>query len=357
MAEKIYFKDYDLLWKWGVPYLFISIYLESGYHKLDTISYNEGKNNYLFIAKSQRVKLSKRGVGLYTSGFSDFKKKLKANELQIKAYLKEDNKIDPKNLSDQELTRNFLRQAKFLRQAWSIYFFTEVHLTDQIAKLVQNNLPDNNILRKNLSQMGNLRMKFRNSCINTIMYEPGPFPKYCSEVSRRLKQDISDYHFLEVVDSLKKRRPLPKVNRKNIVTGKFNDWRLITGNPARKIFKQLLPINKSLSLQGVVGHQGFYRGKVRIIDFGLKTDFSKEIEAMKKGEVLISGSTGPEMILACKKAGAIVTEEGGILSHAAVVSRELKIPCVIGTKVATKVFKTGDLVEVDAIKGIVKKIK
>lgn len=57
-----------------------------------------------------------------------------------------------------------------------------------------------------------------------------------------------------------------------------------------------------------------------------------------------------------KKAGAIVTDAGGILSHAAIVSRELKKPCIIGTQTATKAFKDGDLVEVDAVKGIVRKI-
>jgi pyruvate, water dikinase len=55
-----------------------------------------------------------------------------------------------------------------------------------------------------------------------------------------------------------------------------------------------------------------------------------------------------------KKAAAIVTDVGGITCHAAIISRELKIPCVIGTKVATKVIKDGDIVEVDATKGTVK---
>jgi len=78
--------------------------------------------------------------------------------------------------------------------------------------------------------------------------------------------------------------------------------------------------------------------------------------AMKNGEVLVSGSTGPEMILACKKAGAIVTEEGGMLTHATIVSRELGIPCVVGTKIATKIFETGDMIEVDADNGVVRKL-
>jgi pyruvate,water dikinase len=58
-----------------------------------------------------------------------------------------------------------------------------------------------------------------------------------------------------------------------------------------------------------------------------------------------------------KKAGAIITDEGGITCHAAIVSRELKKPCIIGTKIATQVFKDGDMVEVDAENGIVKIIR
>jgi len=58
-----------------------------------------------------------------------------------------------------------------------------------------------------------------------------------------------------------------------------------------------------------------------------------------------------------KKAVAVITDEGGITCHAAIVSRELKIPCIVGTKIATRVLKDGDKVEVDADKGVVKIIK
>jgi pyruvate,water dikinase len=67
--------------------------------------------------------------------------------------------------------------------------------------------------------------------------------------------------------------------------------------------------------------------------------------------------TRPDTIMACKKASAIVTDEGGITSHAAILSRELRIPCVIGAHNATQVLKTGDLIEVNANKGIIKILK
>lgn len=84
---------------------------------------------------------------------------------------------------------------------------------------------------------------------------------------------------------------------------------------------------------------------------------SKEIEKVEMGDIIVVGMTRPHLIVACRKAAAIITDEGGILCHAAIVSRELKIPCVIGTRVGTKVLKDNDLVEVDADKGIVKIVK
>ena len=64
--------------------------------------------------------------------------------------------------------------------------------------------------------------------------------------------------------------------------------------------------------------------------------------------------TTADLLPALRKAAAIVTDEGGITCHAAVLARELGIPCVIGTKTASKLLKTGDRVEVDASAGVVK---
>ena len=64
--------------------------------------------------------------------------------------------------------------------------------------------------------------------------------------------------------------------------------------------------------------------------------------------------TTPDYIPAMKKAAAFVTDEGGITCHAAIIAREMKKPCIVGTKIATKVLHDGDLVEVDADKGVVR---
>jgi phosphohistidine swiveling domain-containing protein len=75
---------------------------------------------------------------------------------------------------------------------------------------------------------------------------------------------------------------------------------------------------------------------------------------VKDGDIVISTATSPQLLPAMRKAAAFVTDVGGITSHAAIVARELKKPCVVGTQSATKIFKDGDLVEVDADNGVVR---
>ncbi len=83
---------------------------------------------------------------------------------------------------------------------------------------------------------------------------------------------------------------------------------------------------------------------------------AKESHKLKENEILVTSMTTPDYIMAIKKASAIVTDEGGITCHAAIVSREFGIPCIVGTHIATKVLKDGDKVMVDATKGIVEKV-
>lgn len=103
-------------------------------------------------------------------------------------------------------------------------------------------------------------------------------------------------------------------------------------------------------LKGTTGSLGKYKGKVKVvISF---EDFKK----FDKGNVLVAEATNPAYTPLIAAAGAVVTDRGGTLSHAAIVSREYGIPAIVGTKDATKVLKDGDLVEVDAEKGIVRKL-
>lgn len=99
------------------------------------------------------------------------------------------------------------------------------------------------------------------------------------------------------------------------------------------------------------GGQVAWGGKVRGIAKIVQR--IEELGKVNDGDVLVTNMTIPAYISAMKKAVAFVTNEGGITCHAAIIAREMKKPCIIGTKIATQIFKDGDMVEVDAEKGIV----
>ena len=78
------------------------------------------------------------------------------------------------------------------------------------------------------------------------------------------------------------------------------------------------------------------------------------MQKMNEGDILVSVATTPSIVPAMKKAAAFITDEGSLTCHAAIVSREMNKPCVVGVKIATKVLKDGDRVTINAKKGIIK---
>ncbi|MFA7209590.1 MAG: PEP-utilizing enzyme [Parcubacteria group bacterium] len=105
-------------------------------------------------------------------------------------------------------------------------------------------------------------------------------------------------------------------------------------------------------VKGTVAAKGYVIGKVRKMTLGDDID----LESLEKGEILVTEMTAPSMVPMMRKCAGIITNEGGIVSHAAIISREFKIPCIVGTGTATQVFETGDYVELDANTGMARKI-
>lgn len=102
---------------------------------------------------------------------------------------------------------------------------------------------------------------------------------------------------------------------------------------------------------GKNGYGGKVKGVVKIVK--VNADMAK----VKKGEIIVTAMTTSNLLPALEKASAFITDEGGITSHAAIIAREMRKPCIVGTKIATRVLKDGMIVEVDADKGTVKIIK
>ena len=178
------------------------------------------------------------------------------------------------------------------------------------------------------------------------------------EVSRRFKIDWDDIRFYlmdEFEDLLLRKEKLDKEELDRRKQGIYisSVSNMFSGGEAREEYFQSVKTEsedvKVLDTRkGICASPGIVRGKARIC---LTFEESNKLE---KGEILIAYGTDFDFMNAIVKSSGIITEEGGILSHASVISRELKKPCIIAFKGITKLIKDGDLIELDAEKGTVK---
>jgi len=184
------------------------------------------------------------------------------------------------------------------------------------------------------------------------------------EIAKRLKLEIIDVKYLSsseikryLLEGSISKQQIKKIKQRKtycVAVIKNGIAKVLEGKEALQFIKKHIKKEKKekqKKLRGMIAFSGKARGVAKIIAV------VKDLEKMKEGDILISPATNPDLISAMKKASAIVTDSGGITCHAAIVSRELKIPCIVGTKIATKAIKDGDIVEVDANKGIVRIIE
>lgn len=182
------------------------------------------------------------------------------------------------------------------------------------------------------------------------------------EIGRRLKLNLNEVRnclIVELEKMLLKNTPHPKDLGKRmkrclfVVINQQLPGRIFTDEMFVQM-KNYLDRKEDLSeinyFHGQTAATGKARGVVKIINS------VKDLPKMKVGDILVSQMTNPDLLPAMKKAAAIITDQGGITCHAAIISRELGIPCVIGTKIATKALKDGDQVFVDADQGEIKRI-
>jgi len=152
----------------------------------------------------------------------------------------------------------------------------------------------------------------------------------------KIAQGLQDhYYFPQDIEWAKEGKNLFIVQTRPVTTIKQQ-----TKSPKDGVKISNIPV-----LSGAGASPGFGTGTVKV----LKSP--KEIDRVKSGDVLVAKMTSPDYVPAMKKASAIITDEGGQTSHAAIVSRELGIPCVVGTREATSKLKDGDMVTVDGAEG------
>ncbi len=140
----------------------------------------------------------------------------------------------------------------------------------------------------------------------------------------------------------------------SVAISENDETKVYVGKEAERIMKEDVITEKTIitnELRGQCACPGYAKGAVKLILS------PKDMYKMNQGDILVSPATNPDVVPAMKKAAAIITNTGGLTCHAAIASRELNIPCIVGTKNATDVLKDGMNVEVNATKGIARLVK
>lgn len=244
------------------------------------------------------------------------------------------------NKSNKELL-NIIKKYFFLYKEPYPYFHLTVEgkaLEKESSKAVQDSI----------KTMAKLRLYGRSSFNKS--HEVG-LPLF-KEIAKRFNISVKELKFLtppEIISLFDGE----KFDIKRIIKERDNCFFMHAGGTFRMVENAALKIHDDVSSKEVKGQGTFpakYKGKVKLIKN------KQDMLNLKGGEVIVLQMTTTDLITNnLKKVGAIVTDEGGITCHAAILSREFKIPTLIGTKIATKVLKEGDIIEVDTKEGIVRK--
>lgn len=329
-------------------YILTNLFL-THYGTLGVLSMQDEESWMSFLPKSTHIKTLEEGQKLYTSEelFNNFHR-------EFNGYMNSTSSFCESVLKKEEVTTNDVKE--FFNRAckhWVFYSKTEFFYTDNIdlKKMVIN-----------IEEFDKLKLEGR-AYLNKLIFEDtgyvkGLLDKVSSQTSVS-RSELLNYKVEEIINLLDKQEKVPADTLEKREVFFASQDTILFGDDSRKIVGEFLKPYRELSniIKGTVARKGKVIAKARVLMPEFK-DFDKilkAVELMEQGEVLVAETTSPDIISACKKASAIITNQGGTLSHAAIISRELGIPCIIGTdKDVILNIKTGDLLEVDADNGVIR---
>lgn len=341
----------------GLPFLITSVALEH-YKTLKVVAVLRDNLWTTFLPKSSEKETLKGGVKLFGNKrlFDKYKKDFNNYKKKSINFL---NKILMKNKISKNETKKYLN---LISEHWKYYQKTEFFYVDDAYKKSEKN----NIIANNLKCLEEIKNSGREHLNKLIFGNQSYLSKILVKISKLFDIEIDDLFFYskeEIFDLFENNKIDESIlnDRKDSYIFFMKDKKLIIlqGREAKRFAYEFISESSFNEIKGTAVNKGIVRGRAKVLFYSSdKFDqVSKMIKEMKNGDILIAETTSPELMAACKKASAILTNQGGLLSHAAIVSRELRIPCIVGFGNITHIIKTGDLIEVDGNKGIVKILK
>lgn len=310
------------------------------YSPNDYIILTKGKDTvcYLFGSLDKITEITRK------LSKKEFRKKLISDCVKASAKLsKYKFKSDLSKQSLIELQKEFKIIVKLTLDWLDSYLLTEAKYWEGLEKIIS---------KGEKKQLSHLRFEAKELIVKCFRYIDKKILMPIVNKSKVKYSDISLYTFDELLK-------LPKKPSTKIISNRKKGWGVIKKGKARKLMtnKELLYYNKLIKqelklekkeLMGTSVHKGEVIGEVKIV----KVSSLKKIKSLDlKNKILVTPMTQPEIVPFLNGCLGIITDEGGMLCHASIVAREFNLPCIVGTKIATKVLKNNQKVKLDANTG------
>lgn len=348
-------EDYLLVfWVQGVSVFVTDIHLDV-YRELEVLYLIDEGTFKQYFTKDAYARALDRGLVFYSdkNAFDLYQKDLSAHCDTFKRFFEVQIK-DKSTLTREEVSTFFAYSKKLCGD----YGKMNIEYTDKAF----THRGENPTIEKNLANVAIFKDQIR-AVMNMVLFESdGYLTKLFTTLGKQFNVSpavLDNLTQREILALFESKRPDEStvLKRQTAFVESYDLDGVFEGKNAERVIQDFKDeATYTDTIKGTTANAGKIVGKVKIIpvDYSNLTRVNVEIEKMQQGEILVAETTAPELMVACKKAGAIVTDLGGLMSHAAIVSREFGIPCIVGTERASKVLKDGDLVEVDADLGIVK---
>jgi phosphoenolpyruvate synthase/pyruvate phosphate dikinase len=344
----------------GVPYLLMDC--DMLYDRdFDCLAVYNGKTAFQFISNSQADRTSRIGQTLFgdEKNFNNFETNYRKWLVEIQKYIQ-----SHKN-NDQVTLDGFFDFKAILWKSYYYFRKTEFFYTDILyyGKMSE-------VAQKNLFILGDdLKMKGRPlfiELVTTILFRFTELIAKQNEINGDLIKSYSLDEIQLLLETGQKVDDSILLERQKsyVIFTQGGAIQEITGEDEEVILERFKEpdFSKVTEIKGTIANNGKVIGKVNVVAarWDIKyEDWLKELYSIKfnDGDILLTETTSPDFVPLMKKASGIIADQGGMNSHAAIMSRELGVPCLVGTYYATRVLKTGDLIELDANMGIVKIIE
>jgi pyruvate,water dikinase len=216
-----------------------------------------------------------------------------------------------------------------------------------------------------LRQGGLLRLLLK-ACWNGEAYHLLPFYEKVAEIAGCSVRDIYMFYTRDEISSLlhkninMPKEDLEKRKKYCLLHYSGNKINIYNGKEAlemkKKILESSLPDKDIASFSGSIANKGVVAGQAKVLKVDNPTEIQRIAKTLNEHSILVTGMTNPTMMVLIQKVKGIITDEGGITCHAAIISREANLPCLVGCGKATIVLEDEDYILLDADNGIVRKI-